>query len=960
MAKTIPFNIRLKIDGKDVVVSCRHDVEKLGEALSGATRQSERLGASAGSLLPLVQTAKNLYGSLQGLAGAMSPYIEKANAAADAQTRLATVMRQRMASTAEDTAAINAAVAAQSQLGVVGGTVQRMGLQQLATFASYKSTLTALLPAMNNLLTQQKGLSATGQDAVGVANLLGKALQGQTSALRRVGITFSEAQEKAIKAGSEGERAAMIAEVITQNVGNMNAELAKTDAGKVKQLSNSFGGMLTKIGAMLSPYQEAIAIFGQMGMAVSGMFQFGSSLVGVGKAAADAAGKLGFLVTTSGLWKRSAVGLSAMATALQGSLTGAAVGATTLRVAMAALQTATAVGVAVAALSAIVYGAGKAFSYSKDMQTGHTAALEASKRASESLTKKLREVNDQVAQNRAQLIQDIAATKDWHGTKAQEKAMVEQLNARYGETMGYFSSVAQWYQALTANSEAYCQQLVNEARMRALANQIAENDQAIHDLYYNADGSKKSLSGQQQTMATQNPVAYGMLASEGYDVDVFHEKIKGTSEKEKTAARAAALRAQNKALKKQMQGLTRPVKMPKQGAVTPPTGGAAIHPSKPSKVGAPRGASSGVGSAVVDKPSITDGISSMEQLDEKVRQLYDDLSNLPAGNIKKALEIQGNLDELEQYRKKLEQIADSRRALMLQGDMAVIGGNTPGNTAAADLAGMVLPKQPAAPGKAKGVTGADIVAGIELRNTAAEDLQRQIETVVNAVNAGELGSEMGEALVDGLNKQLEGLGKHGMGFDALMKQSDNAREKMQGVCDAVSRVGSSLSNAGSAFQLPALDIMGTVAQAIATMVLGYAQATQQAAKLGPWAWIAFAATGLAELTAIISSIHGATGYATGGIVGGSSFSGDRIPVRVNSGEMILTRWQQQRLFDIANGGSVPVSSSVSPRLDTGRLQLQPLRVEVSGRLTGRGRQLVAVIGNEGKARGSAGWKLPWG
>ncbi|EJX03389.1 hypothetical protein EVA_08504, partial [gut metagenome] len=82
-------------------------------------------------------------------------------------------------------------------------------LRQSQTYAD------GLMPAMNNLLTQQKGLNATSEDAVGVANLLGKALMGQTSALRRVGITFSDAQDKAIKAGNEGERAALIAEVIT-------------------------------------------------------------------------------------------------------------------------------------------------------------------------------------------------------------------------------------------------------------------------------------------------------------------------------------------------------------------------------------------------------------------------------------------------------------------------------------------------------------------------------------------------------------------------------------------------------------------------------------------------------------------------------------------------------------------------------------------------------------------------
>ena len=44
-------------------------------------------------------------------------------------------------------------------------------------------------------------------------------------------------------------------------------------------------------------------------------------------------------------------------------------------------------------------------------------------------------------------------------------------------------------------------------------------------------------------------------------------------------------------------------------------------------------------------------------------------------------------------------------------------------------------------------------------------------------------------------------------------------------------------------------------------------------------------------------------FAEGGIVGGSSFTGDRVPAMVNSGEMILNKTQQSRLFKIANGGA---------------------------------------------------------
>ena len=44
-------------------------------------------------------------------------------------------------------------------------------------------------------------------------------------------------------------------------------------------------------------------------------------------------------------------------------------------------------------------------------------------------------------------------------------------------------------------------------------------------------------------------------------------------------------------------------------------------------------------------------------------------------------------------------------------------------------------------------------------------------------------------------------------------------------------------------------------------------------------------------------------FANGGIVGGTSFTGDRVSAQVNSGEMILNKSQQANLFRIANGGS---------------------------------------------------------
>ena len=51
----------------------------------------------------------------------------------------------------------------------------------------------------------------------------------------------------------------------------------------------------------------------------------------------------------------------------------------------------------------------------------------------------------------------------------------------------------------------------------------------------------------------------------------------------------------------------------------------------------------------------------------------------------------------------------------------------------------------------------------------------------------------------------------------------------------------------------------------------------------------------------IGSIFG-IGFAGGGIVGGTSYRGDRLPAMVNSGEMFLNGFQQKQLFDMTNKG----------------------------------------------------------
>ncbi|MBP1631202.1 MAG: chromosome segregation protein [Bacteroidetes bacterium] len=174
-----------------------------------------------------------------------------------AETKLTTIMKQRMHATDAQVKSVIRLASEQQRLGIIGDEVTVSGAQQMATFLNNKKSLDVLIPAMNNLLAQQKGLNANSEDAVGIGNMMGKAMQGQTTILQRVGITFTDAEKKLIKYGNEQQRAATLAQVIQNNVGKMNEAIAATPEGRMKQLENDMGDLDERIGPIFLSFKTA-------------------------------------------------------------------------------------------------------------------------------------------------------------------------------------------------------------------------------------------------------------------------------------------------------------------------------------------------------------------------------------------------------------------------------------------------------------------------------------------------------------------------------------------------------------------------------------------------------------------------------------------------------------------------------------------------------------------------------
>lgn len=888
MAKEVSFTI--KLDDRGTFKKVTMDAEQLGRAVRSVQDESEKAKRSVLTWAETSQAIDVLQSSIGELQGVVSDLTSAYQVQLVAETQIETIMRQRMMATDEQIQSIKNLCSAQQELGVIGDEVQLSGAQQMATFLQNKRSLDVLIPAMNNLVAQQNGLNATNQDAVSIGNMMGKAMQGQVEVLQRVGITFDESQKKVLQYGTESERAAMLAKVITQNVGNMNAELAKTDAGKQKQLENTLGDIKEQMGALVQGIAPYVTMASQITITITGVVKLTTSLYAAIKAFST-------LTVVTEATSRAKVGMTAVVRVLTATIHGEAVGATTAAVATRALGVAvksllisTGVGIAIVALT-------EAINYLMNSSDDAAKSVDNLSEAEQRAKIAHQQTSQQMASVRSEMMQNIAALKNFKGSKEQEKAMVQQMNTKYGEAMGYYSTVSQWYQALTANSKAYCNQMINEITIRNLANQAADLQQQRYDYTHDKNGRTKKFSTENQKEMVKaqkgDPGAF-LLGGVWYR---YMPKA-GTSQKAEADKVVTNLYQQEQNIKKRMEAL---VKQNQNINYKHTAGYSATPPTLNTSTGSGGNAGGGGNTNTGNTPAVTED--------------------------KKALE--GSIDWYE------EKINEKQKELNATADKATVRALN------AEIEGLQRQLY-----MLKVDVGIEDVPKLDVK-TFASNLTAQLNEEIEA----ERQKLLDKPLV--INTEVEAKERDNDHISSLFNIDVSNFESVRtgladinGISDSTAKgmavAGASCEMLGSALQQLGGDSAaakaGMMAAAIGQFVLSFAQAMSTCKT---WIdWLAFGISGTAQLTSIISTI---SQFATGGIVGGNQTSGDKVLVRVNSGEMILNAAQQARLFAIANGAAVQGVS-----VNTAGLQGIgggiSATLGINGRL--RGRDIVMAVANE--------------
>ena len=209
----------------------------------------------------------------------------------------------------------------------------------------------------------------------------------------------------------------------------------------------------------------------------------------------------------------------------------------------------------------------------------------------------------------------------------------------------------------------------------------------------------------------------------------------------------------------------------------------------------------------------------------------------------------------------------------------VVTGNKPKNPKGGSSGG----------GRSKGFDIASIAFNPNKAALAAAMSEEEPSEIWKAITEG---AKESKNSVDELTAALVALNEaEGVTIKDTKKDSKELGKNWKDAGNAILAVGSAMSQ----IEDPAAKVIGTIAQAVATVALTFASSLK--GTVTPWDWIAAAAAGTATMISTISAIHSATGYASGGVINGNSYSGDNIGglvdgsqlVGLNAGEVVLTQ-----------------------------------------------------------------------
>ena len=188
--------------------------------------------------------------------------------------------------------------------------------------------------------------------------------------------------------------------------------------------------------------------------------------------------------------------------------------------------------------------------------------------------------------------------------------------------------------------------------------------------------------------------------------------------------------------------------------------------------------------------------------------------------------------------------------------------------------------------------------------------QERVDAILGKTDEEAPGTEKWDSFISAMANTSTIVSNLSNAFNTLASESSSSLEE---VSASMALMTKNTATNSAAVAAAILQMVSTTLPAISAMigsisVLAGVEATEKAVSTSKH-WIEAIAAVVAIAGTVASAIASAQKlgnmkFATGGIVPGNSYTGDRVVASVNSGEMILNKRQQNTLFRAINSGSI--------------------------------------------------------
>ena len=256
MAKTIGVLLSLKDQFTTPLQKATKSVKNMDRQLEKAGNQVKAFGRKIKNGMKTV--AKWGAIGFGALTAATVLFAKQSIDAAKDQVRieklLETTMKRTSNASKEQIQAIKDEASALQNVGIVGDEVALAGANQLAVYGLKSDQIKKLMPNLNDMIAKEKGFNGTQEDAVAMADVIGKAMNGKTKGLLKYGVSLTAAEEKLFKTMKQEQKMEFISKKLNESIGGTNKALRETDEGKIVAAKNAWGDMKEEVGKKLLPY----------------------------------------------------------------------------------------------------------------------------------------------------------------------------------------------------------------------------------------------------------------------------------------------------------------------------------------------------------------------------------------------------------------------------------------------------------------------------------------------------------------------------------------------------------------------------------------------------------------------------------------------------------------------------------------------------------------------------------